>query len=79
MMCDKEREKAEESARQPIFTADRNDPEDMELLKEVFGVDALQQAFGPGGGGMDEVHRNAAIASLRQVLRRQASDRAESE
>jgi len=33
MCCDREREKAEERARQPIFTADRNDPEDMKLFK----------------------------------------------
>jgi len=70
MGCDEERKKAEDRARQPIFTADRNDPEDMKLLKEYFGADALNRAFGPGGGGMDEIHENALIATIRQTLRK---------
>ncbi len=68
--CEAEREKAVEEAKKPIFTADPRDPEDMKLMKEVFGAEALQRAFGPGGGGMQEVHRNAAIANLRQAFRK---------
>ena len=70
MMCDSERKKAEERARQPIFTADRNDPQDMALFAEYFGADALARAFGPGGGGMDEIRQNALIANIRQTLRK---------
>lgn len=70
MCCDDERRKAEERARQPIFTADRNDPEDMALFREYFGAEALQKAFGPDGGGMAEIHENALIANIRQTLRK---------
>lgn len=55
---------------QPIFTADINNPDDMQLLKSCFGKDALEHAFGPDGGGMDEINLNAAIASLTQELRK---------
>jgi len=34
----------------------------------------LQKAFGPGGGGMQEVKRNCAITSLVQTLRKSGSD-----
>ena len=70
MCCDEEREKAEELARRPLFTADRNDPDDMKLLREYFGAEALERAFGPGGRGMDEIHENALIANLRQMMRK---------
>ena len=59
---------------QPIFSADRNNPGDMQLLKDVFGKDALEQAFGPDGGGMEEINRNAAVASLTQELRNHNSE-----
>jgi len=70
LQCDKEREKAREAAMQPIFTADVNDPEDMELLKECFGAKAMEHAFGPEGQGMREIERNAALASLKQAFRK---------
>ena len=54
---------------QPIFTADINNSDDMELLKDNFGAEALARAFGPGGGGMEEIETNAAVASLVQTLR----------
>ena len=52
--CNLERKKYEDQFKtpQPLFSADVNDPEDMELLKEVFGRQALEHAFGPDGGGM---------------------------
>lgn len=70
LCCDDERRKAEERAFQPIFTADRNNPADMQLFREYFGAEALQKAFGPGGGGMAEIHENALIATVRQTLRK---------
>lgn len=39
----------------PIFTARRDNPKDMELLKQVFGQEGLEQAFGDGGRGMEEI------------------------
>ena len=54
-----------------MFTADINDPGDMELLKEVFGREALEHAFGPDGGGMPEIEQAAALASFKQMMRKQ--------
>ena len=56
---------------QPLFTADVSDPEDMQLLKEIFGRQALEHAFGPDGGGMQEIEQAAAIASFKQAMRKQ--------
>lgn len=69
--CHLERQKFEAQPPQPLFSADVNDPGDMELLKEVFGREALEHAFGPDGGGMREIEEAAAIASLKQILRKQ--------
>ena len=46
----------------------------MKLLKECFGAEALQRAFGPGGGGMDEIRHNALVANIRQALRKSRKD-----
>jgi hypothetical protein len=54
----------------PIFEANPDNPEDMELLKFVVGREALEHAFGPGGGGMQEIHERAAEASILQLLRK---------
>jgi len=70
MCCDEERRKYEERRSQPIFTADRSDPDDMEALRRVVGREALERAFGPGGGGIDEVEFNAALQSLVQTMRK---------
>ena len=70
MCCDRERKKAEERAMEPIFTADRNEPEDMNQLKEFFGADALQKAFSPGGRGIQGIQEQAAVARLLQCLRK---------
>jgi hypothetical protein len=75
MCCDEERRKHEERRSQPIFTADRSDPADMEALRRVAGREALERAFGPGGGGIHEVEYNAAVESLVQAMRKaRASD-----
>lgn len=78
MCCDEERRKYEERRSQPIFTADRNDPADMEALRRVVGREALERAFGPGGGGIDEVEYNAAVESLIQAVRKGKSKNGES-
>ena len=71
--CHLERKKYEENFKnpQPIFSADINDPQDIQLLKEVFGRDALEHAFGPDGGGMQQIEEAAAIASFKQAMRKQ--------
>ena len=70
LACDAERRMHQERASQPIFSAQRDDPEDMEALRRVFGRDALDHAFGPEGRGMAEIEENAAIESLKQALRK---------
>lgn len=70
MGCDEARRKYEEVRAKPIFTADRNDPEDMEALKRVFHADRLQETFGPDGGGMQEIVEKVAIESLLQAIRK---------
>lgn len=44
---------------QPFFTARLDNPEEMEQAKRVVGREALEKAFGPDGGGMEEVLTNA--------------------
>ncbi len=73
LACDEERRKFEEQQSKPIFTADRSDSEDMEALNRVFGLESLQHAFGPEGGGITEIERGAALESLLQALRKQRS------
>lgn len=46
----------------PIFTAKPDDPKQWEQLKEIFHADKLKQAFGPGGGGIEEIKRKAKEA-----------------
>jgi hypothetical protein len=53
---------------QPIFTVKRDDPEQMAALRRVAGVEALEKAFGPGGGGVGEIEENAR----REIERRAA-------
>ena len=75
--CDEERRKYEEQQRQPIFTAQRDDPEDMAALKRVFSAEALQKTFGPDGGGMAEIREKAAVESLLQCLRKARTEDAD--
>jgi len=69
LACQEERTKAEQRAMEPIFTADTNNPHDMQLCKDLLGRGAIECAFGPDGGGIEEVKRNAAIASFLQAVR----------
>ena len=70
MGCDEAWRRYEKRIKEPIFTADRSNPADMEALNRVFGADALIEALGPGGGGMREIEYNAAVESLAQAIRK---------
>ena len=54
---------------QPVFVAQLDKPGDMELLNDAVGAEAISKAFGPQGGGPNEIYRNLAIASVIQELR----------
>ena len=70
LQCDDQREKAEKQALRPLFSADIGNPDDMALLKEFAGAEAIEHAFGPDGGGMREVHAGALLATLKQLARK---------
>lgn len=70
MACDAERDAANKRRMEPIFVADPNDPDDMRQMREIFGAEALEKAFGPGGRGMQEIEESAAYGSLVQLLRK---------
>lgn len=72
--CPAERAKweaAEEKRRmEPILTARFDDPQEMAEFKRVMGGEALDKAFGPGGGGVEEIEYNAAVVNLVRALRK---------
>ena len=68
LYCHEERRKDQEYPKL-LFTADPSDPEDMRQLGETFGREALEHAF-TKGDGMAEIERNAALASLMQMMRK---------
>lgn len=55
---------------QPIFTARHDSPEEMEQLKKVLHRDAIEKAFGEGGGGIEEIVANCE----REMASRQQSE-----
>ena len=77
MGCDEERRKYQERRSQPIFTADLRDPADVEALRRVVGQEALEQAFGPGGGGIADIEYNALAESVLQAIRKRRAQDAE--
>lgn len=54
---------------EPMLVVRRDNPDDMELLKKVFHREAIEHAFGPDGGGMEEIEKNAADARAIQAAR----------
>ena len=73
LQCDEERRKAQELAMQPILSFKLEESEDPTLgpmIRDAIGAEALQRAFAPGGGGIAEIQRNCALASLVQLLHR---------
>ena len=71
LYCQEERRRDQEEP-ELLFTVDPNDPEDMRQLAETFGRQALERAFREGDG-MVEIERNAALASLMQMIRKRKS------
>jgi hypothetical protein len=56
---------------EPIFTADRNDPEDMAALGRIFGGDAIREASEAGAFGFAEnITQRAAMEGIKQLLRK---------
>jgi len=55
--------------KQPVFVAQLDNPGDMKLLADAVGAEAISKAFGPQGGGQNEIYRNLAIAAVIQELR----------
>jgi len=55
----------------PIFSADVNSPDDMELLKKYFGMSALDEAF-ESGDGHQTILENAAKARIEQAYLKNA-------
>ena len=80
LCCAGEREKALQEFQQPILSVtheELRDPTLGPLIKDAIGVDALRKAFGPGGGGSDEIRYHCAVVSLVQALRKCDSRTAE--
>jgi hypothetical protein len=50
----------------PMFTAKLDSPSDMAALAHAFHRNVLVKAFGPGGGGVDEIEQRAAEARAMQ-------------
>lgn len=73
--CEPERQKAikeyEGYGPQPIFTAKLDSPSDMESLRRIAGKESLEDAFGPDGGGIQDIEAKAAIESMLQILRKE--------
>jgi len=61
--ADKEYKRQFPDGPQPIATFNTDDPEDVERMRNVIGIEALQKAFGPGGGGISEIIENAKKAN----------------
>ncbi|MCJ7483899.1 MAG: hypothetical protein MUO31_13150 [Thermodesulfovibrionales bacterium] len=68
--CKIELEKAKKEP-EPIMTINMNDPDEVKFARGYIGREAMENAFGPGGGGIQEIERNAAIFELIKVLRKQ--------
>lgn len=70
MMCPKERSEAEQRDAEPLFSFDPLDPDDMELAKTCCSREVIEKAFGFDGGGINEIKRLCAEASLIQLLQK---------
>ena len=65
LACPQEADKAYKEAfpdgPKPIVTFDRadfDDPKELIRMRKIIGKDALEKAFGPGGGGVEEIIKN---------------------
>jgi hypothetical protein len=66
--CDAEYRRQFPDGPKPIFTAKRGTA-DIALMKSFVGIDALNRAFGPDGGGMAEIEAGAERARATQAFR----------
>ena len=61
LQCKNEADKAYKAAfpdgPQPIATFPAT-AEGLDAARKVIGIEAIQKAFGPGGGGVDEIRKN---------------------
>jgi hypothetical protein len=82
LYCNAEREKATENLDiQPIFSADLTNDKDVELLKSLFGKEALDRAFEEAQSSYDPkaefsrlMNINGLTGRLVQLSRRKESD-----
>ena len=80
MACDQERAKALERARQPILSFTHEelaDPATGSLIRDAIGAEALHRAFGPDGGGIQEIRANCALVNLTRALRKREKEASE--
>jgi hypothetical protein len=68
--CDGERARDIEQSQEPLFIADAEDPNDLDLLKNAVGARAIEGAFGPNGGGVKELELNLLLAQVKKMVRR---------
>lgn len=71
--CDIEAEKAFKRMQEPMISVTHEELEDPEMLaafRDAVGMEALQKAFGPDGGGMQEVALNSVLFNLKQLTRK---------
>lgn len=74
LACPAERDKAYKAAfpdgPKPIATFKLADPVDLKVMGETINIEALRKAFGPDGGGVDEIEHNitAAYAKAGETL-----------
>jgi hypothetical protein len=67
--ADKEYERQFPNGPQPIATFDITTPEGVEKARQAIGVEALEHAFGPDGGGVREIIRNCEKAAAEEVAK----------
>lgn len=58
---------------EPMLTIRQGSGTDMELLRHVMHRNVIEKAFGPDGGGMEEIESRAAEAMVIQALIRKMS------
>lgn len=77
MACDQERDKAFEQAKQPILSVTPDDMEDPTLgsmIRDAIGAEAIQKAFAPGGGGMDDIRAACSDVEIVRACRKIAGN-----
>lgn len=75
MYCDTERQKDAQREIKPVFSANLDDPKDIERLKQFFGANAINEAWNNAEKSPDPQREfgrlmavNGAIASILQLM-----------